>query len=357
MAGEVFGYDVFFDNSSLVKIIKFKPTRTMARIYNDITETIGNTPLVRLNRTAAAHDALTEILLKLEFFNPLSSVKDRIGLAMIDDALKSGKIDAKTVLIESTSGNTGIALALVAAAKGLNLILTMPETMTVERRKILKILGARLVLTEGSKGMKGAMAKAEEIATRIPNSFILQQFSNPANPAIHRKTTAEEIWRDTDGKVDIVVSGIGTGGTITGVGEVLKARKPSVKMIAVEPDGSPVLSGGQPGPHKLQGLGAGFVPAVLNTKIYDEVIRVKDTDSGPVSKQVNQLDGIPVGISSGAAVWAALQVAKRPENKGKQIVVIIPSSSERYLSSWLFADVSVESDSIDDLCAAASPSV
>jgi cysteine synthase A len=233
----------------------------------------------------------------------------------------------------------------------------MPDTMTVERRKILKILGARLVLTEGSKGMKGAMAKADEIAARIPNSFILQQFSNPANPAIHRKSTAEEIWRDTDGKVDIVVSGVGTGGTITGVGEVLKARKPSVKMIAVEPDGSPVLSGGQPGPHKLQGLGAGFVPAVLNTKIYDEVIRVKDTDSGPVSKQVNQLDGIPVGISSGAAVWAALQIAKRPENKGKQIVVIVPSSSERYLSSWLFADVSAESDSIDDLWAAASSSV
>ena len=213
------------------------------------------------------------------------------------------------------------------------------------------------MLTEGSKGMKGAMAKADEIAARIPNSFILQQFSNPANPAIHRKSTAEEIWRDTDGKVDIVVSGVGTGGTITGVGEVLKARKPSVKMIAVEPDGSPVLSGGQPGPHKLQGLGAGFVPAVLNTKIYDEVIRVKDTDSGPVSKQVNQLDGIPVGISSGAAVWAALQIAKRPENKGKQIVVIVPSSSERYLSSWLFADVSAESDSIDDLWAAASSSV
>jgi cysteine synthase A len=357
MAAGVFGCDVFFDNSSLVKIIKFKPTRTMARIYNDITETIGNTPLVRLNRTAAAHGALTEILLKLEFFNPLSSVKDRIGLAMIDDALKSGKIDAKTVLIESTSGNTGIALAFVAAAKGLKLILTMPDTMTVERRKILKILGARLVLTEGSKGMKGAMAKADEIAARIPNSFILQQFSNPANPAIHRKSTAEEIWRDTDGKVDIVVSGVGTGGTITGVGEVLKARKPSVKMIAVEPDGSPVLSGGQPGPHKLQGLGAGFVPAVLNTKIYDEVNRVKDTDSGPVSKQVNQLDGIPVGISSGAAVWAALQIAKRPENKGKQIVVIVPSSSERYLSSWLFADVSAESDSIDDLWAAASSSV
>ena len=325
----------------------------MAKIYNDITETIGNTPLVRLNRTAAAHGAQAEILLKLEFFNPLSSVKDRIGFSMIDDALKSGKITAKTVLIEPTSGNTGIALAFVAAAKGLKLILTMPETMTMERRKILKILGARLVLTEGPKGMKGAIAKAEELAAKIPNSVILQQFANPSNPAIHRKTTAEEIWRDTDGKVDIVVCGIGTGGTITGVGEVLKARKPSLKMVAIEPDGSPVLSGGQPGPHKLQGLGAGFIPAILNTKIYDEVIRVKEADSGPVSKQVNQLDGIPVGISSGAAIWAAIQVAKRPENKGKQIVVIIPSSSERYLSSWLFADIGVESDSLDDLLAPA----
>ena len=326
----------------------------MNKIYNDITETIGNTPLVRLNRTAAQHGAQAEILLKLEFFNPLSSVKDRIGKSMIEDALASGKINAKTVLIEPTSGNTGIALAFVAAAKGIKLILTMPETMTMERRKILKILGARVVLTEGAKGVKGSIAKAEELAAKIPNSLILQQFSNPANPAIHRKTTAEEIWRDTDGKVDIVVSGIGTGGTITGVGEVLKGRKPSVKMIAVEPDSSSVLSGGQPGPHKLQGLGAGFVPAVLNTKIYDEVIRVKDTDSGPISKQVNQLDGIPVGISSGAAVWAALQLAKRPENKGKQIVVIIPSSSERYLSSWLFADVGTESDSIDDLISAST---
>jgi cysteine synthase A len=328
----------------------------MAKIYNDITETIGNTPLVRLNRTAAEHGAQAEILLKLEFFNPLSSVKDRIGLSMIEDALATGKINAKTILIEPTSGNTGIALAFVAAAKGIKLILTMPETMSVERRKILKILGARLVLTEGAKGIKGSIAKAEELAAKIPNSMILQQFANPANPAIHRKTTAEEIWRDTDGKVDIVVSGIGTGGTITGVGEVLKGRKPSVLMIAVEPDSSAVLSGGQPGPHKLQGLGAGFVPAVLNTKIYDEVIRVKDTDSGPVSKQVNKLDGIPIGISSGAAVWAALQLAKRPENKGKQIVVIIPSSSERYLSSWLFADVGIESDPIDDLFNSQPPS-
>ena len=327
----------------------------MAKIYNDITETIGNTPLVRLNRTAAAHGALAEVLLKLEFFNPLSSVKDRIGKAMIEDALKSGRINQSTVLIEPTSGNTGIALAFVAAAKGLKLVLTMPETFSLERRKLLKILGARLVLTEGAKGMKGAIAKAEELNKQIPNSVILQQFANPSNPEIHRQTTAEEIWRDTDGKVDFVVSGIGTGGTITGVGEVLKSRKPSVKIVAVEPDASPVLSGGQPGPHKLQGLGAGFVPAVLNTKIYDEIIRVKEADSGPVSKQVNQLDGIPIGISSGAATWAALQLAKRPENKGKVIVVIIPSSSERYLSTWLFADVNVESDKLDDLIGATAP--
>jgi cysteine synthase A len=325
----------------------------MAKIHNDITETIGNTPLVRLNRTAAAHGAQTEILLKLEFFNPLSSVKDRIGYAMIQDALDSGKINSKTVLIEPTSGNTGIALAFVAAAKGLKLVLTMPETMSLERRKLLKILGARVVLTEGPKGMKGAIAKAEELQTKIPNSVILQQFTNPSNPAVHRRSTAEEIWRDTDGKVDIVVSGIGTGGTITGVGEVLKAKKPGVRIVAVEPDASPVLSGGSPGPHKLQGIGAGFVPGVLNTKVYDEVIRVKEADSGPVSKQVNTLDGIPIGISSGAAVWAAIQLSKRPENHGKQIVVIIPSSSERYLSTWLFADISAESDSLDDLVAPA----
>jgi len=318
----------------------------MARIYNNITDTIGNTPLVRLNRTAAAHGAQAEILLKLEFFNPLSSVKDRIGNHMIEEALKSGRINQNTVLIEPTSGNTGIALAFAAAAKGLKLILTMPETMSLERRKLLKILGAKLVLTEGPKGMKGAIAKAEELNKQIANSVILQQFANPDNPAIHRASTALEIWNDTDGQVDIFVSGVGTGGTITGVGEVLKAKKPAIKIVAVEPAGSPVLSGGSPGPHKLQGIGAGFIPAVLNTKIIDEIIQVKEDQSGPISKQVIKLDGIPVGISSGAAIFAALELAKRPENKGKKIVVIVPSSTERYLSSWLFADIDVESDNI-----------
>ncbi len=323
----------------------------MPRIFNDITETIGNTPLVRLNRTAQKHGALAEVLLKLEFFNPLSSVKDRIGVAMIDDALKSGAITKDTVLIEPTSGNTGVALAFVAAARGIKLILTMPETMSLERRKLLKILGAKLVLTEGAKGMKGAIAKAEELRARIPNSVIPQQFTNPSNPEIHRKTTAEEIWRDTDGKVDFLVAGVGTGGTITGISEVIKARKTSFKAIAVEPARSPVLSGGQPSPHKLQGIGAGFVPAVLNSKIVDEIIQVKEEDSGPVSKEVSTLDGIPVGISSGAAIWAALQLAKRPENVGKQIVVIVPSCAERYLSSWLFADINVESDDVEQLVA------
>jgi cysteine synthase A len=323
----------------------------MARIYNDITETIGNTPLVRLNRTAQKHGAVADVLLKLEFFNPLSSVKDRIGVAMIDAASRAGKIQPGTVLIEPTSGNTGIALAFVAAARGLRLILTMPETMSIERRKLLKILGAKLVLTEGAKGMKGAVAKAEELAAKIPGSLIPQQFANPANPEIHRRTTAEEIWRDTDGKVDIFVAGVGTGGTITGVAEVIKPRKPTIQVVAVEPERSPVLSGGAPGPHKLQGIGAGFVPAVLNTKVIDEIIKVKEEDSGPVSKEVNQLDGIPVGISSGAAIWAALQIARRPANAGKQIVVIVPSCCERYLSSWLFADVNVESDGLEDLVA------
>ncbi|MBC8097031.1 MAG: cysteine synthase A [Akkermansiaceae bacterium] len=319
----------------------------MSRIYNDITETIGNTPLVRLRRTAEKHGAIGEVLLKLEFFNPLSSVKDRIGLAMIQDALQSGRINKDTILIEPTSGNTGIALAFVAASLGLQLILTMPETMTTERRKLLKILGAKLVLTDGTKGMKGAIAKAEELNQKIPNSVILQQFSNPSNPEIHRKTTAEEIWRDTDGNVDFVVAGVGTGGTITGIAEVIKKRNPAFKAIAVEPSKSPVISGGQPGPHKLQGIGAGFIPDNLNKAIVDEVIAVSEDDSGPVSKEVNRLDGIPVGISSGAIIWAALQVAKRPENRGKRIVVIVPSAAERYLSSWLFADVNAESDTIE----------
>ncbi|MCZ7635094.1 MAG: cysteine synthase A [Verrucomicrobia bacterium] len=318
----------------------------MARIYDDITGTIGNTPLVRLNRVAKNHGARAEILLKLEFFNPLGSVKDRIGVAMIEEGVRTGRITPDTILIEPTSGNTGIALAFVAAARGLRLILTMPETMSLERRKLLKILGAKLVLTEGAKGMRGAVARAEELRAQIPNSVIPQQFANPANPEIHRRTTAEEIWRDTDGRVDIVVAGIGTGGTITGVAEVLKPRKPTFRAVGVEPARSPVLSGGAPGPHKIQGIGAGFVPDVLNTAILDEIIQVKEEDSGPISKAVNQLEGIPVGISSGAAIWAALQLAQRPENDGRQIVVIVPSCCERYLSSWLFADLSVESDPV-----------
>ena len=316
----------------------------MPGIYDNITETIGNTPLVRLHRTAAKHGVVADLLLKLEFFNPLSSVKDRIGLAMIDDALASGRITNETILIEPTSGNTGIALAFVAAERGLTLILTMPETMSLERRKLLKILGAKLVLTEGARGMKGAIAKAEELHARIPNSLILQQFSNPANPTAHRRTTAEEIWRDTQGKVDFVVAGVGTGGTITGVAEVIKARNPNFRAIAVEPAKSPVISGGLPGPHKLQGIGAGFIPDNLNRAVVDEVITVSEDDAGPISKEINRLDGIPVGISSGAIAWAAIQVGRRPENQGKTIVAIIPSSCERYLSSWLFADISPESD-------------
>ncbi|MGB9642719.1 MAG: cysteine synthase A [Candidatus Ratteibacteria bacterium] len=304
------------------------------KIFKDITETIGNTPLVRLNRITQGINAT--VLAKLESFNPLSSVKDRIGVAMIEDAEKKGILKKDSVIIEPTSGNTGIALAFVAASKGYKLILTMPETMSIERRKLLSIFGAELVLTPGSEGMAGAVKKAEELAKKIPDAVILQQFKNPANPEIHRKTTAEEIWNDTDGKVDILVSGVGTGGTITGVAEVIKKRKKSFRAIAVEPEASPVLSGGTPGPHKIQGIGAGFIPDVLNMKIVDEVIRVKEEDAGEITRKLARLEGILAGISSGAACWAALEVAKRKESENKTIVVILPDTGERYLSTWLF---------------------
>jgi cysteine synthase A len=308
----------------------------MSRIYHDITKTIGNTPLVRINRLTQGSQAT--VLAKLEFFNPLSSVKDRIGVSMIEAAEKAGHLKKGTIIIEPTSGNTGIALAFVAAAKGYRLILTMPETMSLERRQLLKVLGAELVLTEGAKGMKGAIAKADELASRTPNSVVLQQFNNPANPDIHRRTTAEEVWNDTDGKIDIFVSGVGTGGTITGVGEVIKKRKPTVRMIAVEPEDSPVLSGGAPGPHKIQGIGAGFVPGVYNSKVVDEVIRVKTPDAAETARRSASQEGILIGISGGAALWAALEVAKRKESSGKTIVVILPDTGERYLSTWLFQE-------------------
>ncbi|HWJ73990.1 MAG TPA: cysteine synthase A [Kaistia sp.] len=311
--------------------------RGRGRIYESITDTIGDTPIVRLKRIAEAKGVKANLLAKLEFFNPIASVKDRIGVAMIDALEASGRITpGKTVLIEPTSGNTGIALAFVAAARGYRLILVMPETMSVERRKMLKLLGAELVLTEGPKGMKGAIARAEELMAEIGDAVIPQQFQNPANPEIHRQTTAEEIWNDTKGAIDVFVSGVGTGGTITGVGQVLKPRKPSLRIVAVEPKESPVLSGGAPGPHKIQGIGAGFVPGVLDTSIYDEVIQVESAEALDYARLAARLEGIPVGISSGAAIAAAVRIGQRPDMAGKNIVLIIPSFAERYLSTALF---------------------
>ena len=308
-------------------------------IANNVAELIGNTPLVRLNRVADGIDGT--VAAKLEFFNPAHSVKDRIAVAMLDAAERAGRIGPDTVVLEPTSGNTGIGLAMVCAARGIKCAFVMPETMSRERRLILKAYGAELILTPGPEGMPGAVKKAEELAAADPRYFIPQQFENPANPEIHRRTTAEEIWRDTGGKVDIFVSGVGTGGTVTGVGEVLKSRKPGVQVVAVEPDASPVLSGGQRGPHPIQGIGAGFVPAILNTQVYDEVVRVKNQDALDTSRRMATEEGLLVGISSGAAVWAGLQVAARPENKGKLTVVIIPSFGERYLSTVLFEHLSV----------------
>lgn len=308
-------------------------------IANNVTELIGNTPLVQINRLTAGCGA--RVVAKLEFFNPAHSVKDRIAASMLDAAQAAGKIGPDTIILEPTSGNTGIGLAMVCAARGIKCCFVMPETMSRERRLLLKAYGAELVLTPGPDGMGGAIRKAQEMAEADARYLIPQQFENPANPEIHRKTTAEEVWRDTDGQVDIFVSGIGTGGTITGVGEVLKARKPGVKIIAVEPDASPVLSGGQKGPHPIQGIGAGFVPAILNTGIYDEVVRVKNDDAFATARRMATEEGLLVGISSGAAVWAALEIAKRPENAGKLIVVVIPSFGERYLSTALFSHLEV----------------
>ncbi|HSN89725.1 MAG TPA: cysteine synthase A [Anaeromyxobacteraceae bacterium] len=306
------------------------------RIADDITKLIGNTPLVRLNRVMDG--AKATVAAKLEMWNPAGSVKDRIGVSMIEAAERDGKIKKDTILLEPTSGNTGIGLAFAAAAKGYRLVLTMPETMSMERRKLLKVLGAELVLTPGSEGMKGAIARADQMAKEDPRYLVLQQFENPANPEIHRRTTAEEIWKDTDGRIDVFVGGTGTGGTITGVGEVLKPRRPSLKVIAAEPADSPVISGGKAGPHKIQGWGPGFVPKVLNTAVLDEVIRVRSDDAGEMARRLGKEEGILAGISCGGAVWAAREVARRPENEGKLIVVVLPDTGERYLSTWVFED-------------------
>jgi cysteine synthase A len=312
--------------------------KNMSRIYKSLIDLIGNTPLLELGNYAKKHDLNATIVAKLEYFNPAGSVKDRIAKAMIEDAEARGLLKPDSVIIEPTSGNTGIGLASVCAARGYRIILTMPETMSIERRNLLKSYGAELVLTEGSKGMKGAIEKAEELAREIPNAFIPGQFDNPANPMVHRETTGPEIWNDTGGKVDVLVSGVGTGGTITGTGEYLKSKNPGIRIVAVEPFDSPVLSEGKPGPHKIQGIGAGFVPRVLNTAIYDEVIKVKNEDAFATGKELSRTEGLLVGISSGAAAWAAAELAKRPENAGKTIVAILPDTGERYLSTPLFAD-------------------
>ena len=310
----------------------------MAKVFKNLTDLIGKTPLLELSNYEKKHELQATVIGKLEYFNPAGSVKDRIAKAMIEDAEEKGLLNPESVIIEPTSGNTGIGLASVAAAHGYRIILTMPETMSVERRNLLKAYGAELVLTEGAKGMSGAIARAEELAKEIPHSFIPGQFVNPANPDVHRKTTGPEIWEDIDGKVDILVAGVGTGGTLTGAGEFLKSKNPNVKVIAVEPDASPVLSEGKSGPHKIQGIGAGFVPKVLNTSIYDEIIRVKNEDAFATGKELSKEEGLLVGISSGAAIWAATELAKRPENAGKVIVAILPDTGERYLSTPLFSE-------------------
>lgn len=310
----------------------------MSGIYKNLTDLIGKTPLLELANYNKKHGLSASIIGKLEYFNPAGSVKDRIAKAMIEDAEAKGRLNSESVIIEPTSGNTGIGLAAVAAARGYRIILTMPETMSTERRNLLKAYGAELVLTDGAKGMSGAIAKANELASEIPHSFIPGQFANPANPDVHRKTTGPEIWADTDGRVDILVAGVGTGGTLTGAGEYLKSKKPEVKVVAVEPDSSPVLSEGKAGPHKIQGIGAGFVPEVLNTSIYDEIIRVKNADAFAAGKELSKVEGLLVGISSGAAVWAATELARRPENAGKVIVTVLPDTGERYLSTPLFSE-------------------